>query len=309
MTRITLPSRELYGMLLDIEKSMANDETLPMISCLVLHTGGGHLYASSTDRWVFAQARAQFEGDPLAPLYLPREDVVQLLAYLRLSQRRNYAMVSFQLAEDGTEIAFSVDDRRGLVCHHEPDTPFPALHTVTTAISHEPTGTEAFLSAELLHRFTAIGRRRRRGIRIMLADGTRPSQVIVGPHYRAVLMPMAHADEPMEWNLPGSAQPVDPYDRALAEIRDLQRALNLIYYRIGTWRDFRLPKTVEGRMDDLQGQLLHALRKGAAHAFGDLIDPDRQEWLRHSGLRAPLTREEWEESSEKTLTRTQGVRS
>lgn len=188
---LTIDSKLLVGMLTDLLKSTA-DDTLPALHAVKLFTADHHgepvLVGVSTDRYTVAQAHESAAGE-LPSILLPVPAVKTVISALRGDKGSAVLTVA-----DGEKLiveATSASTTVALLL----DTPFPRTEVFFT--DDEPTCVPGLMQfrADVLSAVVAVAKRRKVDMSIRyfsIGDNSaaKPSQILIGANYRAVVMPL-----------------------------------------------------------------------------------------------------------------------
>lgn len=98
-TPTTVNTRAFLGLITDALATAGQDAYPPALSAVFLHSAGGNLVATSTDRYVIGQAHMPMTGPDLGPVLVARSDWRRVLPMLRPyqgTQRRVHARIGEQ---------------------------------------------------------------------------------------------------------------------------------------------------------------------------------------------------------------------
>jgi DNA polymerase III sliding clamp (beta) subunit (PCNA family) len=195
---ISIGTSGLVDVLSDVLPAAGNDATLPMIHGIMLHTGkhenGSVLVATATDRFTLAQSWIPAGGE-IPQLWIPRDDLKQLLPLLRPFARRKDT--TCEIVVDGRDVTFTQNPLPGMpvmsvTIQVEGSGDFPNLERVFP--KGEPSNEVTTFDVRRLNVPMQVAKRRGESIRLVSYGATAPAWAYVGQQYRCLVMPMRAND-------------------------------------------------------------------------------------------------------------------
>jgi hypothetical protein len=196
----TMNARGLYHLLADTLVTVGDDDELPILAGVLLHTsphnGGTVLVGTSTDRFTLGQAHLQATGE-LPEVLVPTEAVRKAVAVLDLASADVLAELDvdhgrLRITLPGMHIDLDPWDRNGKT----PDYPKFATYPKFAQLfdTSPPEGDQhVVVDSGRLAQFVPIAERRGTGPNCMRIETFGPSRAVhlhIGDAYRALLMPV-----------------------------------------------------------------------------------------------------------------------
>lgn len=209
MTRTEMPAVELHRILADAIPFASREDMLPVINCVHLEAGGGHLVAAATDRFVLGASRAEYRGAKFElSLPLQHARTLERIARAPRSQHRT-RKVALAYRAGGLTCSFSTGEtitvsrqttsrpkraRNGRFQSNSMP-PFPAWRQLIPATkTHEPVPNIFGISPEKIARFSHV----RGGYGQMQVFISGPAKIIavrIGDDFVGGIMPIRLPDD------------------------------------------------------------------------------------------------------------------
>lgn len=225
-TIATVAALQLRSLITDLLRTAGNDDTLPMLMGIRLHTDTFAdrtvLVGFSTDRFTMGQVHIDATG-ALPEAFLPSASCKRALAVLKLID----PAALLELTLDDGHMAFSGEGLTVRVSTKQVE--FPRMHRIVESLDKltpEP-GVVAAFNPQYFARFAAIAKGRDESMHVGLTTKTNAASVTIGDQYRGLIMPTRKDLTAVPWFLPASelaAIEKVQADKAVAELKEKRSA-------------------------------------------------------------------------------------